>query len=672
MTYKVPKASSPPKIQREATKSWLGGVSTTLDDGRTPSDALREAGNMVLEQDGVTRPRPSLVLYGPAMLGTVLGEVYEFSRVESGKKVFYLATVQNVSGTARAYVAKGEDTTWTLCSGGTYDTSAACHFIQIDNKILVMNGVNNLSYIDTSNFTVTVYTSIATPSAPTLDTNTGLTGTAFKVYYAVTANSTVGETAGSAVLTQQVLKDRDLWNPDTESIKIKWTTVTGVKSWNVYAGIAADGAGQPKLYCIASGIEPGTLTFTDNGSRQLDISRPLPTSNGTAGPKARRAAVSNGRVWLVGDSDNQYYVWRGGDYKYELDFSPANGGGFTPVGSGTKDIPIAIKSYRNGKGDPMLMILTQGSNGSGKRFYITPTNVTYGSSTFVVWQVSEDSGIDGTDSPDGLIVYNDNVYYPSRDGFKTTGTRPQLQNILSTNKVSNTIQGSISQLNTAAMDKAVGIAYENRLYWSLPVNSSKNSQIWVLDLERKGAWMMPWSVAADWLTLYNDNSGRTHFLALVNNKLCEFTRSVFTMDINEKFLTSMTSGQVSFSEDGREWGRLIQVIFVLLRPQGTVNFNVTAQTEDGLIPFSKSEPFSGKSSRVGWSEPRVGWSSERGWSQVKAIPASFNSAVEEVIIEVDEDAQWYQYSISTTEPGVDYSVSKVVSEYVNVGIKDLS
>lgn len=672
MPFTVPKASSPPRIKRESTRAWLGGVSTTLDDGRTPNDALIEAGNMILEQNGVLRPRPSLTPYGPPFLGTVLGEVFEFSRMESGKKVYYLLTVQNVSGTAKAYVAKGESTSWTECTGATFNNSAQCHFLQVDNKLLVMNGVDYLAYIDTSNFTVTVYTTLTTPAAPTLDTNTGLIGTVFKVYYAVTANSTVGETAGSPVLTQQVLKDRDMWNPDTENIKIKWTTVAGVKSWNVYAGIAADGAGQPKLYCIASGIEPGTLAFTDNGTRQLDISRPLPTTNGTAGPRAKRGTVSEGRVFLVGDADNQYYLWRGGDYKFELDFSPSNGGGYTPIGNGTKDVPIAVKAFRNGKGDPMVMILTQGSNGSGKRFYISPTNVTYGSSTFVVWKVSEDSGIDGTDSPDGLVIYNDNVYYPSRDGFKTTGTKPQLQNILSTDKISNTIQESISQLNTAAMDKAVGIAYENRIYWSLPVNSTKNSQIWVLDLERKGAWMMPWSIAADWLTLYNDNSGRTHFLALVNNTLCEFSRSTLTMDSTGSFLTSATSGQVRFSEDGREWGRLIQLVMVLLRPQGTVNVSVTAKTEDGLLEFRETQSFSGKSTRAGWSEPQIAWSSSRGWSGIKAIPKSFNTATEEMIIEVDEDVQWYQYNISTTEPGVDYGLSEVVSEYVNVGIKDLS
>ena len=119
---------------------------------------------------------------------------------------------------------------------------------------------------------------------------------------------------------------------------------------------------------------------------------------------------------MVGDKDNPYYVWRGGDFGFELDFSPANGGGFSPLGNGSKEVPVKVISYRTGKGDPIVTALTQGSNGAGKRCFFSPTTVTYGTTTFVVWQVTEDSGNDGTDSPDGVISYQNSLYYPSCDG----------------------------------------------------------------------------------------------------------------------------------------------------------------------------------------------------------------------------------------------------------------
>ncbi|RYH70501.1 MAG: hypothetical protein EON54_01320 [Alcaligenaceae bacterium] len=674
---KPPVVTSPPKIERKSIKNWLQGTVTAFDDGRTPVDGLRDSSNVILDQDGTVRPRPSLTPYGPQPLGIVLGEIFEFSTVTNNLKTYWLICLQNVDNVTSVYVAKGEDSSWTKCNGKTYNNTAPAHFIQIDRKVLVMNGEDYLSFVDTATFVVTGYAIIAAPATPTLDVNTGLAGTAYKVYYAVTANSTVGETEGSGVLTQQVLIDRDLWNPDTQGIKIKWTTVTGVRSWNVYMGVAADGAGQPKLYCIATGIDPTILSFTDNGTRQQDVSRPLPTTNGTAGPRTSRGDVSNGRVWMTGDKDHPFYVWRGGDFGFELDFSPANGGGYTPVGNGTKEVPVAVKGFRNGKGDAMLMVLSQGSNGTGKRFYLSPQNVTFGSSTFVVWKVDEDSGQDGTDSPDGLIIYQNSAYYPSRDGFKTTGTKPQLQNILSTDRISNTIQTDISTINTSAMIKCVGLAFEGRLYWSLPIGGTKNSQIWVLDLDRKGAWMKPWSIPADWMVLYNDNSGRTHFLMLVNNQILEMSYSAKTADNGVAFSTSANSGQVKFSEDGREWGRLIQLVFVLLRPQGPVNFSVSGQSEDGVLPYSLAQSFATQSTQVGFSEVQAGFGNAingnlRGFSEIKRRPKTNNPATVEVPFEIDEDLQWFSYGWGSTEPGVDYNVADVIAEYVNVGIKDLS
>lgn len=670
-----PKATAPPKIKTVSVKNWLEGVVTARDDGRTPLTGLRSAGNVVLDQDGTVRPRPSLTQYGPQPTGTILGQIYEFRSFDGLTPTNWLISLQNVSGTTKVYIARGEDTSWTECDGATYDNSAAAHFCQIQDKVLVMNGVDNLSYLDISTSAVTVYEELDTPTAPSLGSQVGLSGTDFNVYYAVTANSTVGETDGSEVLTVDVSTDRDLWNPDEQSVTIEWTTVDDVKSWNVYMGVSADGVGTPEMYLIASGLDAATLSFTDNGSRAQDLTRPLPDFNSTAGPKASRGSVINGRPWLVGDSDHPFYVWRGGDYGHELDFSPANGGGFSPVGNGTKEIPVQVMSYRDGQGESKVTVLSQGTNGGGKRYTLTPNTVTFGSTTFVVWQVDEDSGQDGTDSPDGVITYDNSLWYPSRDGFKTTGTKPQLQNILSTERISNTIQTDISTLNTDAMDRCVGLAFEGRLYWALPVNSSMNNQIWVLDLDRKGAWMKPWSIEADWMTLYNDNDGNTHFLVLSNNTIYELSYRALTADDGTAFQTNGNSGQIKFSDDGRMWGKLIRLVFVFLRPQGAISFTVNGKTEDLPIAVVGSESFTAQSSRAGWSEPGSGWSNAgrgylRGWSEINVIPVSFNDATQEVPVEVDEDLQWFSYGWSSVDPGVSYNLSDVVAEYVEIGIKE--
>lgn len=670
----VPKATEAPTIKRTSVKAWEKGTVTALDDGRTPVDGLRSSGNLMLVQDNVLRPRPSTTLYGPqpAEGWTIIGEIYEFVKVVGASRTTYNICMQTNGTTAKVYYALGESTSWTEATGATYDPDAPAHFKQIADKILILNGEDTLSFMDTGTFTITTYTALADPTPAPTGTPTGLTGTNFNVYYAVTANSTVGQTAGSPVLTKAVSTDRDVWDPSSQNIKVQWTAVTGAQSYNLYMGVSADGAGQPKLYAIATGLDASVLEFTDNGSRAQDLASPMPTTNNTAGPKGLRAEVINGRVWMVGDKDNPYYVWHGGDYNYELDFSPGNGGGFTPVGTGTKEIPNAVKAFRDGQGNAKVMVLQQGTNGSGKRSFLTPTTVTYGSSSFIVWEVQEDYGQDGTDAADSVIVYQNSTYYLSRDGFKTTGTKPQLQNVLSTDRISNTIQDDISSINTSASSKAVGLAYEGRLYWAVPVGSSSNNEIWVLDLDRKGAWMKPWNIAADWMWLYNDNMGRTHFCILVNNQIRELSYSAKTSDNGTSFPTSANSGQIGFSEDTREYGRLIKLVFKLQRPQGTLNFYASVQTEDEILPFSDSVTYGSNSSLVGWDEPGVGWDSAlRGWDQIYGVPVSSNVASADFELEIDEDVKWYQYGFSSTERGVDFSITDVIAIYVPAGIKDL-
>lgn len=672
----VPKATKPPKIETVSVRNWLNGTVTNRDDARTPLEGLRSSGNVVLDQDGTVRPRPSLTEYGPQPTGTVLGEIYEFRKFTGLSAENWLICMQNISGTTSVYIARGEDSSWTQCTGKTYDNTATATFLQIDDKVLIMNGTDTLSFLTIGGTTITAFTALTTPSAPTLSANTGLSGTDFNTYYAITANSTVGETDGSSVLTVDVSTDRDLWDPETQSIKIAWSAVTDAETYNVYMGTAADGAGTPTMYLIAGGLDSATLSFTDNGTRAQDLSRPLPTANSTAGPKVSRGNVINGRVWLVGDSDNRDYVWRGGDFGFELDFSPSNGGGFSPIGQGSKNIPVQVLPYRSGQGEPRVTVLTQETNGKGKRYILTPQTLTYGTSSFVVWQVNEDSGQDGTDSPNGVVLYDNSIWYPSRDGFKTTGTKPQLQNVLSTDRISNTIQPDISTLNTAAMEMCVGMAHEGKIYWAVPVNSSTNNEIWVLDLDRKGAWMKPWNVAADWMTLYNDNDGVTHHLVLKNNKIYELSYRALTADDGVGFSTSGNSGQIRFSEDGREWARVIRIVFTVLRTQGGLNFTVSGKTEDTPLAVVGSQSFTPQSSRAGWSEPGSGWSRSsrgylRGWSEINVVPVSYNSATQEVAIEVDEDLQWFSYGWTSTGPGVSYNLSDVVAEYVPIGIKEI-
>lgn len=676
MPIPVPKNIKSPKIKTSTTKDWLNGVVSALDDGRTPVSGLRSTQNTILEQDGVIRPRPSLNLFGPQPEGRVLGQLYQFRSLIGLAATNKMISMQRVersgSVVARIFVAAPEDTSWTEVTTTDYHADAAAHFNQLDNKVIITNGENELSYYNIADSTITKVSVLPDPSAPTLKTNTGLTGTSYNVFYAVTANSTVGETAGTT-LKLPVSKSRDLWDKDKESITIKWTTVAGVQSWNIYCAVTANGDDIPKWGLLATGVSADTLEFTDtglSGTGALNYYKPMPNTNSTAGPKATRSEVINGRIWLTGDKNNPYLVWYGGDYGHELDFTPANGGGFVNVGSGTREVPARIWNFRTGPGEPVIKCLTRGVSGQGKRYSIASSTLTYGGTPVIVWAATEDYGFSGTDSPDGLIVYGNDTYYPSRDGFKSIATKPQLQNLLSNDSITNTILPDLDFLNGEAMDGCVGVGFENRLYWALPVNANENNQIWVMDLQRGGAWMKPWIMNAGWITTIADNTGRAHLVVVQDGIIYELNRDTKTNDNGAAFPTSGNSGFNHFSESGQEWARLIKVIITVLRPKGRINFAVDGFTSKGKVERLGQETIRERqlSTIAGWGE--VGWN-KMGWSRPSAAPHLSAAPSREVVIKINKDVQYWSYRWNTSEANTDYAIARVVPVYVDIGIKNL-
>lgn len=661
----VPKIGPPPKIDRLSLRDWEKGTVTAFDDGRTPINGLRASGNVMLDQDSIVRPRPSLIRYGTQPTGTILGEIFEFVRIESFVPVTYMLIMQNISGTTKPAYSK-DGGAWTTINGKTYDNTAKAHFVQVDDKVIVMNGTDNLSYVDIPTLAAIPYVSLSTPGAPT-PVKTGLAANTYTYYYKVTANSTVGETAASTAGSVQVSLQRDVWDATTNYVTISWSSVASAQSYNLYMG---DVSGQEVL--IASGING--LSFKDDGSAYPDITRIAPVGDSTAGPKMTRGSVINGQLFLTGDKDFPRYVRYGGTGLSVLDLSPFNGGGYSEIGRGSKEFPVKVISFRDGRGNSVITVLCRGTNGSGKRYVMQPDSITVADTIISFFSVTEDNGQDGTDSPDAVILYKDSLWYPSKDGFKTTGTKPQLQNILSTNTVSETIINDIQNLSSQYMDKAVGLAHQGRLHFAVPNGSTTNNEMWVMDLNRKGAWMKPWSIAADWQMLYNDNVGTTHHIIHQNGVVYELTKSAATSDDGVGFRTNITSGFLKFSEDGLDWAKVIDVTFVVLRPQGTLNFTVSGKTEDASLETVGATSFTSSSDVAGWGE--AGWGGDPdqifGWSDFGVVPLTYGDAQRYITIEVDEELQWLAWELNTDESGVEYSLADVIVRYVKIGVKDLS
>lgn len=664
-------AVKPPEIKFNSTLSWDKGVSTRLDADRIGNDSLRVAENVQLTQDGTVAPRPGLRLYGTQPTGIIIGQIFEYVRMNTtvtpNRPETWLIWMENRSGVGTIVTAK-DGGTHTVVTGKTYSSTAKAHFEQVYGKVVITNGVDTLSYMDVQTQLITVMSALTQPTGAPTVTQTGLTGTNTTLRYRYAA-ANLGETAASPAGTVQTIKLREQWNGTTEYVDIVGSRITGASRYNIYVG---DQAGFE--YYLDSVADPGsgsTFTYRDTGTIAETTTRIAPVGDSTSGPKTLRATNIKGQVYMVGDSDNLGRIWFGGNGESALDFSSFNGGGWVEPNKGGKDFPVKIVAFRDGKGTPMATCLSKGTNGAGKRYLLSPSTTTVGSTVISYMAVQEDNGQDGTDSPDGVIILNDSIYYPSRTGFKTTSTKPQIQNILSTQGISDNISPDVATLSSTAMDSCVGLAHDQVLYWAVPYSASINNQIWMVDLRQKGAWMRPWHIAADWMMLYADNSdGKTKLLILAGNKIYQLDESMATNDNAVTFQTNIGSGDIKFNEDGTMWGSIIDVTFTFLRPQGNINLSVAANTEDGLQTFSDTMPGSANQSVGAWG--RHGWSGT-GWGGLSpdVLPLSSAKSKKTWTIPVDEECNTVSWAVSTTDAGVKFQLAEVSIRYVPIGYKEI-
>lgn len=391
-----------------ANGGFKRGYQSFVSDSRTPFDALSDMTNVTLDQDNLPRPRQSLVLFGGQPLGVMLG-VGTFIKIVAGQPEKWDISMQVIGGYGKIHTRK-DGGTW-VAAGGTnqYSNTAMVNFCQSGNRVYASNGVNNMSYYDIATDATIEYNALSTPSTPTA-TGTGLTGTTFTYYYRVSANSAVGESAASVADTEQVALARDQWTTG-KYITITWSAVAGaVTSYNVYVGTVA---GEEKyLTTVSNG-----LTFVDDGTMVANAFKVAPAGNSTAGPKLTYMWNKDSQLFGVGDADNPDYLWYDAGATATGDFSPFNGGGNVSINAGGDTVPTAVRSFRTGKGDAALTVLSSGVAGVGKMHHVVFTTSTFDNNVINIPNVSEANGQGGTIAPRAVVEINNSIVYLTGQDF---------------------------------------------------------------------------------------------------------------------------------------------------------------------------------------------------------------------------------------------------------------
>jgi len=564
--------------------AFSGGYQSTIDNSRRDQKSLSDLTNMEIVQDNIPRPRPPLTRYGTQPANTIIGRG---SILTDGERS--ILWMQNVASVGKLYKQTNGETMELL--GGTYDDEAWASCVQNKGRAYVFNGVDNLSYVLLSDDTIHTYSALATPVLSSV-TKTGMAGTTFTHYYRVSANNDVGESIASTVMSVTSGKTRDTWTLNTDYIDVTWGAVTGATSYTVYYGITTTVTNE--LYTVN-----GT-TFKDDGSLAINPYKLAPEGNSTEGAVFTWMYVDtrSGQIFGITADNKLYYS----DPTTNGDFSPYNGGGYVPIDADGAGQLNYVDGFRNGKGDPVITVSSRGSAGKGKLYHVEFAQLTVGDQTITYPNVYEANGQTGTYAPRATVKARDALWYPTGLDFKSTGTSQNIVNILTTSSIAQVIQPDLDRISLKYLDKAVGVEYQDKLFFALPVGSTENNEIWYIDLSRKNLWVLRWTVAAKDMWLYEDVDGTTHFCVLVNNVILEFTRAGAEphTDDGEPFRSRVAFESLVWDEDGLTLAKIRKQYYKFLFPKGVINTNAYGLSRKGVQTSAGSDTFTTTTTFTGY------------------------------------------------------------------------
>lgn len=586
---------------------FIRGTNTLINQARLPKEYAVESTNLWQVQDGVWKTRPGTKYYGAAITGvTTIDGAEEFETTDGSREVIAVAggkVWKSVDGGA-----------WSELTGATFTSGLRPFFRQINNRLYITNGTDDLAFYDGTN--LSKYSAILAPTNLAAS-QTGLTGTNYTNYYRVVAVNTIGYTTPSDGDTVQTVKHRDEWAGDTEYVSLSWDAVDGATAYQIYWG-EFDG----EEYLIGETVG---VSFTDKGqvSFPANIYVETPDDNTTSAPKFRVMEISGNRLWATYDPDNPWRVYYTGTGQYFVNpaFSPFYGGGYSDLEIGTKNKPVNVVHYRTGKGDPVITALCSSPDGQGTIFQIELVSITVGDVTFTVPAASKIVGSIGADAPYGVVKVGDNVLFPNKKGVYALRNKEQIFNVLSSDDLTGNIRNSYESLNPNKIPDLCAYHRPPRVYFSGAVGSD-NDRVFIYDMERRN-WTWAWNIGFKQFFEYTDNSTAkiTHFLAIPTsgNQLVEISEN-FLGDFGESFLQTYLSPLIRVNEDYTTVAKINEAIFELGNLRGVVSVQVIGITKSGQISTLSTKTVSANTGTSGWGDDA--WSGML-FSDTEDVPSTF-------------------------------------------------
>lgn len=681
-------------IQVKDLDNWKRGQISYFSKSRMQEDALKIAYNVIFDYDAIVRPRGSFDVSGIVDMTvgwTPLGCDYPFKRADNTEG---LINVFTNGVTAYIYVLKADLTGWTQFAAFPFNISATVSMTQIAGVVVIGNGLQNFTYYEIATHTMKQLSLVNDPSSTPVATTAGFGGVAAIDYYYKVAFGGVG---GSTKMTPFVKVTsstiRDTW-AGAKSVMIDISAFVidpNAVTWALYVASVSTGTGAPtdsEYLGVVDGLPVAQKQYTDTGAQTLLVSAPV--ENTTAGIKAWYYTNISGRLWAIGQDGLIYW---GGDIGNELYFGSTNGSDSYSINTGSPEKAMAITLGRDNAGTTCINLLTRTMAGQGAIWdiYATTNSITANGQTFSTgtYQFKKREGDDGTDAPFSVIRANNNAYYLSMDGFKSTGVKPNVSGIQSTDIISSAIRDRVLNLAQSNLSKTFAAYYDEAIYWSIAYGAQTNNEIWMYDILHGGIWSI-WRINSDCIFRWASTSNESPSLYIrQGNKLLRYYKNAHShADLGVAFESYIESGLIPFAKNNKlEWVHLLKNIWQFDQAVGQIDLTVNIHSKNGeiiksnTVNFNESSTVNGQS---GWdainTNPTVGGRihgayDNRSWNESLADLLSFKDPSDKKISQkVRKNAAYISFSIraDTKDTYFELSHLSMLFTYIGVGIEFLS
>lgn len=701
-----PKDNKTPKLKRTANMSWQKGLVTSGGRMETPDDGLYIADNVSLTQEGAVESRAAFYTSPVPDLPSDKFSGPIFSYWNPRKEQFDLLTVCN----AILYMYVAGSANWMRVPEPNgqvpFSMTGLISYTQYGNLIVIADSTNAIAYFSIPSDTVTPSVSrpgsaITTNPDMALSVVSGGSGSDYRAYYLISYVNDWGETvaSGGGDFTTDA-KFLPIKLADENNPLGKWETKIKVSITGVNAGLLHNT--RVRIYRVVTPdfispnvtnyslvkefqVKDGNQDFEDDGSVSGRIVAPQ-LDNSTGGLVARYVTELDGRIWAIGTGKEYQKLFYTGaaptDSPYPQFFT--GDGGYFYVGFGSSFEPVTIRRGRADDGQICDFVLCSGPNGEGRRFNIFALATTYGNQSIFHFYPSEQKGDEGAYSTFGVLDYMNSILYPSPGGFKSSGIRATYTGDNVTASIDTTIREDVEAIAYSTFKTMYGTIYNGKAIWHTGPTS-----VLVFDARAGGAWTR-WTMSHSWFGALSVGRDSVALYLVSGNRVLRYAdKQDFRVrdETGPENPVHIASGRLFASpEDGRQWVRVIQCLFIFSELNGPVEINLRANSRRGLEEYkgtivANQEVFGASSLQGG--EPAE-WStvaqdnvdSEKGefgspsaWSDGPFIQRRrATSGLLEVRVKVNKDVNFLDWEITSKDGFLGMKLEEFVYEYVDIGV----